>query len=52
MEAPPSVLDNLQDNARAVLRSGWRPRFDGGPDRDELAAALMEPQRQAVQARA
>jgi hypothetical protein len=54
MQAPPSVLDNVQDNARAVLRSGWRPPYSDGPSRDELAAALTaavsDPERQAVHA--
>ncbi len=43
MEAPPLVLDSVQDKARAVLRSGWRPSWADGPSRDELAAALGEP---------
>jgi len=42
MQEPPSVLDKVQDLARAVLRSGWRPSYCDGPDRDELAAALAE----------
>jgi 2-polyprenyl-6-methoxyphenol hydroxylase-like FAD-dependent oxidoreductase len=54
MQAPPSVLDNVLDNARAVLRSGWRPPYSDGPSRDELAAALTaavsESERQAVHA--
>ena len=29
MEAPPAVLDRVADRARAVLRSGWRPRLRG-----------------------
>jgi hypothetical protein len=40
MLAPPSVLDNVQENARAVLRSGWRPPDADGPSRDELADRL------------
>jgi len=52
MQAPPSVLDNVQDLARAVLRSGWRPSYCDGPARDELAAALAGPTRQLVPAAA
>lgn len=40
MQAQPSVLDNVQDKARAVLQAGWRPGYADGPSRDELAAAL------------
>jgi 2-polyprenyl-6-methoxyphenol hydroxylase-like FAD-dependent oxidoreductase len=43
MRALPSVLDPVQDNARAVLRTGWRPGFADGPTRDELAAILTRP---------
>jgi 2-polyprenyl-6-methoxyphenol hydroxylase-like FAD-dependent oxidoreductase len=50
MQAPPSVLDSVQDLARAVLNSGWRPSYCDGPDRDELAAALAGPARQLVPA--
>lgn len=41
MAAPPSVLDAVQEKARAVLRTGWRPTFGDGPDRDELAELLL-----------
>jgi 2-polyprenyl-6-methoxyphenol hydroxylase-like FAD-dependent oxidoreductase len=40
MLAPPAVLDAVQDRARAVLRSGWRPPHAAGPSRDELADYL------------
>lgn len=45
MQAPPSVLDPVQDNARAVLRTGWRPAYAQGPSRDELADRLLQPAR-------
>jgi hypothetical protein len=50
MQSPPSVLDKFQENARDVLRSGWRPGCADGPSRDELAAALAEPARAARRA--
>jgi len=40
MQAPPSVLDTVQDKARVVLRTGWRPSYAAGPTRDELADLL------------
>jgi flavin-dependent dehydrogenase len=40
MQALPSVLDPVQDKARAVLRTGWRPPYANGPTRDELAGLL------------
>lgn len=44
MQAPPAILDSVQDRARAVLRSGWRPAFADGPSRDELAElAMLQP---------
>jgi len=43
MRALPSVLDPVQDNARAVLRTGWRPGYADGPTRDELADVLTRP---------
>jgi 2-polyprenyl-6-methoxyphenol hydroxylase-like FAD-dependent oxidoreductase len=42
MQAPPSVLDPIQDKARAVLRTGWRPPCAAGPTRDELAQVLTQ----------
>lgn len=38
MLAGPRILDSVQDKARAVLRSGWRPGYATGPTRDDLAA--------------
>jgi hypothetical protein len=43
MQAPPSVLDTVQDKARVVLRTGWRPSHAAGPARDELADLLRRP---------
>jgi hypothetical protein len=43
MRALPSVLDPVQDNARAALRTGWRPGYADGPTRDELADVLTRP---------
>ena len=40
MQALPSVLDTVQDKARAVLRTGWRPPYAAGPAREELADLL------------
>jgi flavin-dependent dehydrogenase len=40
MLATPDVLDPMQERARAVLRTGWRPQWADGPSRDELVAAL------------
>ena len=42
MQAPPSVLDPVQDRARAVLRTGWRPPYAAGPSREELAGACLQ----------
>ena len=42
MQAPPSVLDPVQDRARAVLRTGWRPPYAAGPSREELADACLQ----------
>jgi hypothetical protein len=36
MRAGPRILDTVQDEARAVLRTGWRPAYAQGPSRDEL----------------
>jgi 2-polyprenyl-6-methoxyphenol hydroxylase-like FAD-dependent oxidoreductase len=43
MQALPSVLDTVQDKARVVLRTGWRPPYAAGPARDELAGLLRRP---------
>jgi len=40
MQALPSVLDTVQDKARVVLGTGWRPPYAAGPSRDELADLL------------
>jgi len=37
MLALPSSLDLVEPKAKAVFRSGWRPGFDDGPDRHQLA---------------
>ena len=37
MQALPSVLGTVEERARAVYRSGWRPQPDAGPSREELA---------------
>jgi 2-polyprenyl-6-methoxyphenol hydroxylase-like FAD-dependent oxidoreductase len=41
MQALPAALDPVQDRARAVLRTGWRPPYTAGPSRDELADACL-----------
>ena len=43
MLASPAILDSVQDKARAVLRTGWRPAYAAGPTRDELVALALEP---------
>jgi hypothetical protein len=43
MFALPSILDSVQEQARAVLRSGWRPPYGDGPSRDELVAEILTP---------
>jgi len=48
MQALPSVLDTVQDNARAVLRTGWQPPYGDGPTRDELAGLLRQPTARAA----
>jgi hypothetical protein len=48
MQALPSVLDPVQDKARAVLRTGWRPPYAAGPSRDELADLLLQPLRRTA----
>jgi len=40
MQALPSVLDAVQDRARAVLRTGWRPPLADGPSAAELAEKI------------
>jgi 2-polyprenyl-6-methoxyphenol hydroxylase-like FAD-dependent oxidoreductase len=36
MLAGPAVLDQVEEEAREVLRTGWRPSYAAGPTRDEL----------------
>jgi 2-polyprenyl-6-methoxyphenol hydroxylase-like FAD-dependent oxidoreductase len=48
MQALPSVLATVQDKARVVLRTGWRPPHGAGPSRDELAGLLRQPTAQAA----
>lgn len=48
MQALPSALGPVQDKARAVLRTGWRPPYAAGPSRDELAGLLREPSARAA----
>lgn len=43
MLALPTVMDSVQDKARAVLATGWRPTYAAGPTRDELAALVLAP---------
>jgi flavin-dependent dehydrogenase len=40
MLALPSVLDPVEERARAVLRTGWRPPLADGPTRDELVDVI------------
>ncbi|HXW79708.1 MAG TPA: FAD-dependent oxidoreductase [Acidimicrobiales bacterium] len=42
MQLPPTALRAVEDRARAVLRTGWRPPFAEGPSGDELAEILLE----------
>jgi 2-polyprenyl-6-methoxyphenol hydroxylase-like FAD-dependent oxidoreductase len=37
MIAGPSILDQVQEKARDVLRTGWRPPYADGPTPDEVA---------------
>jgi hypothetical protein len=37
MTALPGTLDEVQDQARSVYGTGWRPPVPVGPSRDELA---------------
>lgn len=39
LEAP-SILRTVEERARAVLRTGWRPPYAPGPSRDELLEAV------------
>lgn len=40
MQALPSSLEQLHDQVRERLRSGWRPSYAAGPSRDDLLAAI------------
>jgi flavin-dependent dehydrogenase len=40
MLAPPAVLRGVEERARAVLRTGWRPPLGDGPSRDELVELI------------
>ncbi len=40
MSAGPECLDAVEDRARAVYASGWRPPVADGPDRDALVAII------------
>ncbi|GAA2496933.1 FAD-dependent oxidoreductase [Terrabacter carboxydivorans] len=40
MQALPSVLGTVEERARAVYRTGWRPRPDPGPTSQELAEVV------------
>lgn len=42
MQALPASLDVVQDRARAVYASGWRPPVASGPTREELATLCQE----------
>jgi 2-polyprenyl-6-methoxyphenol hydroxylase-like FAD-dependent oxidoreductase len=43
MLANPTILDSVQDQARAVLATGWRPSFGEGPTREQLIAEILAP---------
>jgi 2-polyprenyl-6-methoxyphenol hydroxylase-like FAD-dependent oxidoreductase len=43
MLALPTIMDGVQDKARAVLATGWRPPYAAGPTRDELAELILAP---------
>jgi len=42
MRAMPSSLDPLREGVREMLRAGWQPEPRPGPDRSDLAAAIVE----------
>jgi hypothetical protein len=37
MMTPPTALNAVEEKARAVLRTGWRPAYAEGPDAGQLA---------------
>ncbi|HET6875265.1 MAG TPA: FAD-dependent oxidoreductase [Acidimicrobiales bacterium] len=43
MLAGPAVLDQVQEKARDVLRTGWRPPFAEGPNSEQLARLTLAP---------
>jgi hypothetical protein len=43
MLASPRILDSVQDKARTVLRTGWRPPWAEGPSRDDLVDLALTP---------
>jgi 2-polyprenyl-6-methoxyphenol hydroxylase-like FAD-dependent oxidoreductase len=40
MQAPPASLGSVEEEARAVLRTGWRPAYEAGPRAQDLADML------------
>ncbi len=43
MAAPPASLRGAEPLVRELLADGWRPAYDPGPSRDELAASWRVP---------
>jgi hypothetical protein len=41
----PAVLDQVQEKAHVVLRTGWRPPIAEGPNREQLAELTLAPAR-------
>ena len=41
MRLPPSSLKAVEEDARAVLRTGWRPPYEAGPTTEQLADILQ-----------
>jgi hypothetical protein len=41
MQLPPTSLRGVEEEARAVLRSGWRPPFQAGPSAQDLCDLLQ-----------
>jgi hypothetical protein len=42
MKAPPTALRAVEEDACAMLRTGWRPSFADGPSTEDLAEVLLE----------
>jgi hypothetical protein len=40
MQAPPASLRPVEEEARAVLRTGWRPPYEAGPSAQDLGDLL------------